>query len=168
MAEHQLQKVRPVHERLVDLVIASPRATYAELAVALGYRSEVSIGIIMRSDVFKEKLAQRRSEVIDPVLTAKFEERLEVLADIALDKLTARAEMGVLKDADALKAVELSARARGFGARNAAPLTFVAVMPQKAADPQSWAARYGGGVIDATEISAPPAPPAPEADNAGE
>jgi hypothetical protein len=137
MPTHQLQKLRPIHDALIDLLLASPRITQAELGLQLGYTS-VGIGIIMRSDVFREKLAERRIETIDPVIRATFEEKLNALAEISAERLMTRTQLGLVSDKDMLASADLGARVRGYGARQAQSITFVAVVPERSRDSAAW------------------------------
>lgn len=49
------------HESLIDLILQHPDFTQKELAAAIG-KSAVSVGMVMRSDMFQARLAVRRQE----------------------------------------------------------------------------------------------------------
>lgn len=94
---HELQKIRYVHEAMIDTILAQPSILQKELAAKFGY-SAIAIGYIVRSDAFKERLAQRKEELIDPLITCAVEEqfslddKLEGLAHASLDRLIERIE----------------------------------------------------------------------------
>lgn len=170
MADVQIQKVRHSHEALIDLMLAKPRATQAELGAALGYTS-VAIGIIMRSDAFRERLAQRRNETIDPVIRASFEQKLNALAEMSAEKLLQKAEHGLLSNQELLSAARLGveSKASKYGARPAViPLV---VVPGQIADPQAWAAQaaaaataqFAGDTIEAGQEGSAVLPHTPDA-----
>jgi len=137
----EIAKVRYRHDALIDAIIADPSARQRELARLFGY-TEGWLSQVMSSDSFKVRLAARRAELIDPVLVASVEERLEGLAKqsigVLVEKLDA-APSGEL----AIKALEISTRALGYGARDKGNVNiqnnYVVALPQKAANVQEWA-----------------------------
>lgn len=139
----QIQKIRYNHDALIDLMIANPELTQKEMAVKLG-RSTGWLTQVISSDMFKARLAERRAEIVDPVLTASVEERLDALASRSAQILLDR--LDVTPDTEtALRALEISTKARGYGARDKGAVTqnnFVVVVPQKAEDSSSWADRH--------------------------
>ncbi|MEN6533729.1 MAG: hypothetical protein ABFD60_15520, partial [Bryobacteraceae bacterium] len=123
-----------------------------EIATNFGY-TVPWVSRIMNSDAFQARLALRKEELLDPVIVASIEEKFRALAskslDVVLDKLsvTNSAELG-------LKALEISTKALGYGARQqnlSVQTNFVVALPAKAADAGSWASAHSphGQVIDA-------------------
>jgi hypothetical protein len=114
-----IQKVRYNHDHLIDLIIANPGITQNELAAIVKY-TPAWVSNIMASDAFQARLAERRKEVIDPVLVATCEERARALFCRAQEVLMEKLDKPVVSDQAALRAFELGAKAIGLGG-NAAP-----------------------------------------------
>lgn len=136
-------KIRYTHDAMIDIIIANPMISQNQLAAEFGY-TPGWVSRVMSSDVFKNRLLERRDELIDPTILATMEERFEALCrqsiDIVQEKLTAS------KDPDlAIAALGLTSKALGFGARdNKATVVnnFVALMPAKSADSGDWVAGH--------------------------
>lgn len=119
--ENAIQKVGYTHDKLIDLIIANPRVKQGDLAAKFGY-TEGWLSRVLSSDAFRVKLALRRQELIDPIISATLEERFKHLAirgtEILQEKLDQPAAL--VSFGDAAKAVELGARGLavgGFGAQ---------------------------------------------------
>ena len=146
--EHGIVKVRYTHDAMIDLILAKPQISQNELGAAFGY----SIGWVSRvmgSDAFQARLAERKAEVVNPEIRATFEERLKGLANQSLDVIQRKLDATQSPDL-AVKALELSTKALGFGARpaNATQINnFVVALPPKAASEQEWAAQAGPQAI---------------------
>lgn len=114
-------KVRYTHDAMIDMIVENPWVSQGELAARFGY-TQAWVSVVMSSDVFKEKLAARRTELVDPVLQATLKERFEAVVSRSLavlqEKLAAPAS--VVPDQLALRAAELGAKALGLGG-NAPP-----------------------------------------------
>ena len=110
------------------MLIANPIISQDELAVQFGY-SASWISIILASDAFQAFHAKRTAELIDPALRATIEDRFKGLVyrsqEILLEKL--RAPAASIPENLALRTMELSARALGFGARDPTPTVQVNV-----------------------------------------
>lgn len=111
-----LQKVGYSHDKVIDVILANPRVKQKDIAAIFGY-NEGWLSRMMSSDSFKLRVAQRRVELIDPIVTAGIQERFQALAhrglEIIQDKLDQHAD--VVDSNLALKAVELGARGLGIG-----------------------------------------------------
>ena len=151
-AANAIARVKYSHDAMIDLLIANPAISQNEIAATFGY-TVPWVSRIMNSDAFQARLALRKEELLDPVIVASIEEKFRALAskslDVVLDKLsvTNSAELG-------LKALEISAKALGYGARQQnlnVQTNFVVALPAKAADAGSWASAHSphGQVIDA-------------------
>lgn len=112
---NRLQKVRYTHEAMIDVIIAEPTITQNELAKRFD-RSVSWISIVMGSDAFQAALAKRRDDVTDPFLVATIEERFRGLATQSLAVIARKLEETSNIDV-AFKALDVSAKALGFGAR---------------------------------------------------
>ena len=121
-AANRAPRLRYRHEALIDLMIAHPEYDQNEFAAALGYTASW-LSTIICSDSFQAALAERRDEIVDPQLKATVQEQLKgVLArslEIVRKKLDGPAEH--VEAQLALRAMELSSRALGYGARDVVP-----------------------------------------------
>ena len=143
-AANAIARVKYSHDAMIDLLIANPAISQNEIAATFGY-TVPWVSRIMNSDAFQARLALRKEELLDPVIVASIEEKFRALAskslDVVLDKLsvTNSAELG-------LKALEISAKALGYGARQQnlnVQTNFVVALPGKADSAESWAAAHG-------------------------
>lgn len=146
---HRLQRVRYNHEAMIDVLIAEPTITQKQLAERFGH-SENWVSIVMGSDSFQAALAKRRDDVIDPFLVATVEERLRGLADQSLKVIAENLEKTRNTDV-ALKALDISTKALGFGARNtnqgAVQNNFVIQLPPKIESSSEWAKAHSAGPV---------------------
>ena len=132
------------HEAMIDVIIAEPTIKQNELAARFE-KSVPWISRIIGSDAFQGALVKRREELTDPFLVATIEERFRGLAmqslDVIAEKLAATQNVDV-----AMKALDISSKALGFGARNAGAgntqNNFVIHLPVKSVDAASWAAEH--------------------------
>lgn len=114
----QLGKIRYTHDAMIDLVIANPWISQNEIAERFGY-SVPWVSIVFSSDAFKNRLEERREEVVDPVIRASLKERFEALVTRSLEVLQAKLskQPDQVSDSLALKTLELGAKALNFGAQ---------------------------------------------------
>lgn len=138
---NRLVKVSYTHDAMIDMILAEPLITQMELASRFGY-TQPWVCRIIGSDSFQQALAARRSEIVNPVIVASLEERLKGLAIQATDVLANN--LDATKNPDtALRALEISTKALGFGARANAPPpqqnNFVVMLPPKAESAEAWA-----------------------------
>lgn len=116
MAGARPPKIRYTHEGLIDMIIAEPWVSQNELSARFGY-TPAWISTIMTSDAFLSKLAERKGEVVDPVLQMGLEERFRAVTkrsmEVLMDKLSKPSE--AIDDKLALRAAELGAKSLGFG-----------------------------------------------------
>lgn len=152
-----IDKVRYTHDAMIDLIIAHPDLSQGEIAARFGY-TQAWISMIFSADAFKARLAERRAELVDPVITANVEEQLEGLARQSVQVLMASLDANPRPDV-ALKALEISARSLGYGVK--APQVqinnVVAFVPKKAESGEVWeqnfnprAAQPPEGALEAT------------------
>lgn len=140
----RIAKVGYSHEAMIDLIIASPRITQNELASHFGY-TVPWISRVIGSDAFQAALAKRREDVTDPFLIATVEERLKGIVIQSIDVIARKLAQSDNADL-ALKALDIGAKAAGFGARNisSGPIqnNFVVQLPGKAENAQVWAREH--------------------------
>ncbi len=145
----RLQKTHYTHDAMIDVLIAEPSITQKELAERF-QRSQNWISRIMGSDAFQGALSKRREELSDPFLIATIEERFRGLAMQSLDVISENLEKTRNSDI-AMKALDISSKALGFGARTVGQTTnnsFVIALPPKIEDAGDWAKTHSGVVID--------------------
>jgi transcriptional regulator with XRE-family HTH domain len=113
-----IAKLNYSHEGMVNLILANRGITQNELAAHFGY-SASWISQVMSSDAFQAKLAERAAEIEDPTLRATVKDQLQGLAARSLEILREKlnAEMANIPDNLALRTLELSTRALGYGAK---------------------------------------------------
>lgn len=71
----KLVKVKYTHEAMIDLIIQEPTVTVQELAEIFEY-SAGWVSRILASDSFQARLAQRKSDLIDPLVAQSLNERM--------------------------------------------------------------------------------------------
>lgn len=137
-------KLTYTHDALIDVIIANPTLSKKELGERFG-RSASWMSRVIGSDAFQGALAKRRDELTDPFLLATIEERLTGVAMQSLDIISEKLEQTQNLDT-AMKALEVSAKALGFGARTgntaAQQTNFVIQLPGKSPDSSSWTADH--------------------------
>lgn len=154
-----IQRVKYSHDAMIDLILQRPGISQNEVALYMGY-SVGWVSSIMNSDSFQARLAERKTELIDPVIVKNTEERLEVLANQSIDIIQRKLQASENPDL-AVKALELTTKALGMGARAAnigqQNNTYVVALPQKAEDEHAWAAQAKGKVLDVASRPIPDA-----------
>lgn len=154
-----IARVSYSHDAMIDFILANPMAAQGQIASHFGY-TQAWVSRIMNSDAFLARLAERKTELVDPTIVATIDEKLRALAakslDVVLDKLTVSGSPDM-----ALKALEVSTKALGFGARQQnlnLQQNFVVALPPKAASADEWALAHGpqgrGVVIDMPGVAA--------------
>lgn len=106
-------KVRDWMESLVDYMIQKPNATYEEMGRYFNC-TPIWIGVVIRSDAFQELLKTRR-EVHMAMVSSTVIEKVEALANQALDKMSDKmaekdVPLGQVKDIG-----DMALKALGFG-----------------------------------------------------
>lgn len=138
----RIQSTRYTHEAMIDEILANPDIKQKELAKKFD-RSVPWISRIIGSDAFQAALAKRRDELTDPFLVATIEERMRGLAYQSLEIISEKLEL--TKNTDlALKSLDISSKALGFGARSAGGgnqqnTQFVIQLPPKSTNSIDWA-----------------------------
>ena len=146
---NRLVRVHYSHEAMIDVLLAEPTITQRELAKRFD-RSENWISIVIGSDSFQAALAKRRDDLMNPEVIATIEERLTGLAHQSLQVIAENLEKTRNIDV-AFKAIDISTKALGFGARNsgnaAIQNNFVVQLPPKIDSASDWAATHSGGPV---------------------
>jgi AraC-like DNA-binding protein len=138
--------LRSRHEAIIDLLIAAPHLKIREIAEKVGL-SQSYISTLINSDTFKSRLAIRREELVDPLITASFESRMQGALAQSLEVL--QDELEKKQSADlALRILEIGGRGSAYGARptpggNGQP-SVVINLPGAAQNAQAWLDNAGG------------------------
>ena len=146
---HRLERTNYTHEAMIDVIITEPTITQNELAKRFD-RSVGWVSIMINSDAFQAALAKRRDDLLDPFLVATVEERFRSLAHQSLQIIAEKLETSRNIDV-AFKALDISSKALGFGARTTGPTAvqnnFVVQLPPKMADSAEWAKAHSHGPV---------------------
>lgn len=151
-----LQRVRYSHDAVIDLMIARPDLNQGQIAKHFGY-TQSWLSRIVNSDAFNARLAQRKTELVDPSLLLTIEEKFKAAVDTSLGILQEKLELTKSPDL-ALKVAELGTKALGYGARQQnvnVQQNFVVALPQKAPSIEAWGEKYGGGGGNAVPLLTP-------------
>lgn len=149
-AKAGIAKVRYTHDAMIDVILANPTVKQTELAEMFD-RSNGWVSLIVQSDAFKARLAERKAELVDPLITASVENRLSAVAAKSLELIQEKLEQPLankmLSEDFVLQTAKMATAALGYGARpqNTGQTTNVAVVvqvPPKAASAQEWANTY--------------------------
>ncbi len=139
-----IERVRYTHDAMIDLVLQEPHISQDAIGRHFGY-SAAWVSRIFNSDSFQARLAERKTELIDPAITLSIEEKLKALTARSLDILLDKVNVGT-KTTELISIAELGSKALGYGAQKAqAPIgpTFVVTVPPKVDNENEWAAQYG-------------------------
>jgi hypothetical protein len=154
-AAGSIVKVRYTHDAMIDLIIANPAVSQKEIARHFGY-TEAWVSRVHCSDAFQARLAERRTEVVDPILAASVKDKMEGVISQSLDILAEKLEATRNPDL-AIKALDIASKAAGYGARQqnvAVQNQFVVHIPNKIQDPHAWADAHRPGGMPVTVIEA--------------
>jgi transcriptional regulator with XRE-family HTH domain len=113
-----IQKLNYSHDGLINLILANRGISQNELAARMGY-SASWISQIMSSDAFQAKLLERAHEIEDPTLRSTIEDGLKGMLSRSMEVLKEKLDgpSASIPDNLALRTLELSSRALGYGAR---------------------------------------------------
>lgn len=153
--DQAIAKINYSHAAMIDEIIKNPHVSQGTLASMFGYTAGW-ISQVIATDAFQAALAERKDEIIDPVLRATVEERLKGLVLQSIDKLMHKLEANPSDDLT-LGVLTAASKALGYGAKNIGPVIntqFVVQMPGKAVSSVAWAQEHSppnsasGQVID--------------------
>jgi len=121
-AARGITKVRYTHDSMIDYIIGNPCVSQNELAAHYGYTAGW-VSQIIASDAFQARLAERSGELVDPTIRATVEDRFKGIVLRSLEILREKLDKPAHQVPDnlALRSVELSSRALGYGARDLQP-----------------------------------------------
>jgi len=152
-AANAVTRIKYTHDAMIELVIANPSISQNEIAKHFGY-SVPWVSRVFCSDAFQARLAERKTELVDPTVVASVNERMQALAMQSLDIL--QNKLAATQNPDmAMKALEISTKAMGYGARQQNINTqnnFVVHLPNKIEDPHAWANAHSGRSAQAETV----------------
>lgn len=156
--QNAIAKTRYSHQAMVDMIIANPWISQAELARNFGY-TEGWVSQVIASDAFQAFLAKRKDDLIDPHIRATIEERFKGLVARSIEILMRKLDepAGKISDELALKALEVASKAAGYGSKAAQVQLnqqFVVHVPPKAASSEAW---HQANSSAGSPVSTPPA-----------
>lgn len=138
-----IERVKYTHDAMIDLILRDPAVSQNKLAAHFGY----SVGWVSRvvcSSAFQARLAERKTELVDPTILQTLDEKFNAAANLSMEVLIEK--LAITRSPDlALKVGELSSKALGYGARQQnlnVQTSFVVAMPEKVADAQAWAEKH--------------------------
>lgn len=131
--------VRYTHDAIIDEILMNPAISQGEISRLFGY-TQAWVSIIVNSDAFKERLAERKGELIDPKITATLEARAETVSKLALDRLMEEIERpGPKKIMDLVSAAKLGLGDRMVKNPNVQNNNlYVVHLPSPAASTNGW------------------------------
>ena len=105
-----------IHRAMIDTILAIPTVTTRDLAEMYGY-SQAWVSLSLQSPLFKTELERRRVEIINPIIAATTEERLNAVMHRSLDVIHEKLNKDPdrVSDALALRALEITSKALGLG-----------------------------------------------------
>lgn len=142
-----IKKISYTHDSMIDFIIANPWVNQGDIAKHYGY-TQGWVSQVFASDAFQHRLAERKEELVDPVLRASIEEKFKALVNRSFAVLMGKLEKpdGQVSDETALRAMEIASKALGYGARDTRSLVqnnnFVVQLPAKAGSVEEWTAQH--------------------------
>lgn len=107
------------HKDIIDYILSNPGISQNHVAAHFGYSASY-LSQLMVSDAFQSEMAKRREQLVDPVVAANVKLNFEAMVlrsqEIVMEKLSLPAHQ--IPDQLALRALELSSRAAGYGAKD--------------------------------------------------
>jgi hypothetical protein len=141
-AKPTLAKVRYTHDAIIDRIVSCPAISQNELSKEFGF-SVAWMSIVINSDAFQERLAERKAELIDPIIKATAEEKAYAAASRALDRIIDRLDSpihGAIKTQDLVSIAKLGVAPKQAPAPAPSNHLYVVQLPPPAANSQEWLA----------------------------
>ena len=155
---NEIARVRYTHDAIIDEILINPSVSQGELSKQFGF-TQTWISIVVNSNAFQERLAERKGMLIDPAITATINARLDAIAKRSLDKIIERLDSptsGSIKTHDLVAIAKLGVGDKNVKQKNfEGPQTnlYVFNLPPPASDSKTWLANANPrGVSDAKII----------------
>jgi hypothetical protein len=135
-----LGKIRYTHDAIIDEILLDPSISQNELSAKFGY-GIAWMSIVINSDSFKERLAERKGELVDPIIKASIEEKAAAASNRALDRLIDRLDgpnPGAIKTQDLVAIAKLTVAPKNLAPPAPTQNLYVVQLPAPAPDSQSW------------------------------
>jgi len=135
----QIAKVRYTHDAIIDMIIVNPAISQNELAKEFGF-SVAWMSIIVNSDSFQERLAERKGELVDPKIRATIAQKVDAAASRAMDRIIDRLDSpmhGSIKTQDLVSIAKLAVAPKTSLPAPTQNL-FVVQLPPAAANSADW------------------------------
>jgi hypothetical protein len=112
----RIDRVSYTHDAMIDLVLGNPMISQNEIAAHFGYGPSW-VSIIFNSDAFQARLAERKTEIIDPLVRGQVEEAIKGLVSRSVEILREKLDCPNASTDLAMEVFKASTRAAGYGAR---------------------------------------------------
>lgn len=149
-----IEKVAYTHDAMIDLILRKPMVSHAEISLYFGY-TRPWISRVIASDAFQARLAERKTELIDPGILASVEENFKSLILESQRVLLARLTSDSVQTKEAVALLGVASKAAGYGARQTNVQVnnqFIVHVPEKAKSSQEW---EEGRVLESTHVPSP-------------
>lgn len=116
MTHVPLRNLNFTHDAIVDLILAEPAIEKQEIASRFGYSIKY-VSIVTSSDAFRERLAQRKAQLVDPLIAASINDRMRALTERSLEVLLDKVNQpsSTVDASLALQAAQLGAKGLNIG-----------------------------------------------------
>jgi len=142
-----IQKVRYTHDGIIDVILMDPAISQGELARQFGF-TQTWMSIVVNSDSFKNRMAERKAELQDPIIRASMQEKADAAASRALDRLMERldnnATCATIKTGDLVSVAKLSVAPKTLAPSVAPPNLYVFQLPAQAQNSTEWVKNVSG------------------------
>lgn len=110
-----VQKVGYSHKAMADLIVANPAISQNDLAAYFGY-TPGWVSQVLASDSFQAYIAERKEEIVDPVLRGAVEESFKGLVLRSVELLRKKLDAAP-SDELVMEVFKNASKALGYGAR---------------------------------------------------
>lgn len=135
-------KTAITHDAVIDILFAHPRITQTEIAQRIGFKSPVSVAIIMGSDAFQARYIKRQEKLVDPLVCASVEDRLRGIAHRSSEIVAERLESAPGDFKFALEAMKAATSATASAKGPSVNVGFVVHLPGPASSSDEWARKF--------------------------
>lgn len=119
------------HDQLIDYVMAHPTASLKEISVAFGGKNIAYLSVVMNTDMFKQRLEQRRAAFtrgLDASIQHKLLTTLDLTLDVVREQIEQKRTQIPFKDTTAF--VNSTLERLGYGTKSAGVQVTVNAQPQ--------------------------------------
>ena len=146
-AAKAIARVKYSHDAIIDVIIQEPDSSLAKLATMFGY-SVPWLSRVMNSDAFQARLAERKEDLVDPMVVETIKARFEGVVTQSLEIIATKLQATQSAEL-ALKTLDIGSRALGYGLKptqqnNNVQQNIVITVPAKAANAEDWVVGVGG------------------------